>query len=140
MRDETKIAEKERIDAIKAAFKIWFFKKWNELDAQLGKRTTQQELADILAIARPTISHYATGRKVPEGENLEKIAKVFGPEVYDVIGVSRPIPEMPPEYVELFFEIKSAIEKLGVEPESPEAVKIANEILDDFVSRRKESL
>jgi hypothetical protein len=47
---------------------------------------------------------------------------------------------MTSEYLGLFLEIKSSIEKAGVEPESPEAVKIANEILDDFVSRRKESL
>lgn len=124
----------------KAIFTAWFNRGWAGYDIQIGRRTTQQEIADHIGINRSAVAQYTSGRQIPEGENLFKIAQAFGDEVYEILGVSRPTPEMPPEYVELFFEIKSAIEKLGVEPESPEAVKIANEILDDFVSRRKESL
>lgn len=118
-------------------FRAWFNEQWAEWDKRQQRRTTQQELADYLGITRASVAQYARGGQVPNGENLEKIAGVFGSKVYEILGAK---PPMPPEYADLFTRIKSAIEAAGVEPESDDAVKIANDMLDDFVSKRKSSL
>lgn len=74
----------------RAEFRTWFHRKWAEWDAREGVRTTQQELADYLDIARSAVAQYASGRQTPDGENLRKIALKFGLEVYEILGKPRP--------------------------------------------------
>jgi len=44
------------------------------------------------------------GRNIPAGENVDKIAAAFGPEIYDILGLARPDP-----YLD---EIRTAYDKV----------------------------
>jgi transcriptional regulator with XRE-family HTH domain len=80
----------------KENFASWFNKKWAEWDAREGRRTIQQELADYLGISRESVAYYAHGRKFPEGDNLRKIARRFGPEIYEILGIEDGFSQFPP--------------------------------------------
>jgi transcriptional regulator with XRE-family HTH domain len=80
----------------KEKFETWFNKKWAEWDAREGRRTIQQELADYLGISRESVAYYAHGRKFPEGENLRRLARKFGPEVYEILGIEDGFAQFPP--------------------------------------------
>lgn len=43
-----------------------------------GRKLTQQELADMMGITRPTISNYETGRRSPHISELRRFADFFG--------------------------------------------------------------
>lgn len=46
---------------------------------------TQKQLADMLGISQAMVSHYETGRCVPDIETAAKIAKALGCKVDDLI-------------------------------------------------------
>ena len=85
-------------------FTEWINKKFLELQNQRGSRMTVVEFAEIIGIKQQTMSGYLNGESRPGSQkNLEKLAAVFGPEVYEVVGKSStvfnydPISEAPPE-------------------------------------------
>jgi len=45
---------------------------------RIGKKLTQQELADKIKITRATISNYEIGRRTPHLRDLQKFAEAFG--------------------------------------------------------------
>ena len=85
-------------------FQEWFHHRFMEYERQSGFRKTVKEFAEYIGLPQPTISSYLTGINKPGSQkNLEKLAAVFGPEVYEVVGKSStvfhydPISEAPPE-------------------------------------------
>lgn len=46
---------------------------------------TQQQIADYLGIKRENISYYETGNREIPVEHLEKLADLFGVELYDLL-------------------------------------------------------
>lgn len=72
-------------------FQNWFMDKYLDWQKSEGERKTITDFAKFLDIPRPILSHYMNGRNSPSGENVEKIAEKFGPEVYDVLGLARPL-------------------------------------------------
>jgi transcriptional regulator with XRE-family HTH domain len=81
----------------------WLNNCWWNWEKGEGSRKTQQELADYLGIPRTTLSQYLSGKRIPSGENLEKIAIRFGPEVYVLTG------QIPPELkdlIDLYMKLK----------------------------------
>lgn len=51
---------------------------------------TVKQFAEYLGVSQSTVSMWWNEGRVPEGENLMKIATKFGIEVYDILGKPRP--------------------------------------------------
>lgn len=68
--------------------------KYLEWQQKQGGRKTIAEFAAYLGIAQTTASSYMNGVRKPEGEKLQRIAEKLGIEVYDVLGVQRPDPDL----------------------------------------------
>jgi transcriptional regulator with XRE-family HTH domain len=121
-------------------FKQWIWNKFDEWRRGTTRGVT--EYASYLGVNQPTVSAWLKGSYGPRGDSLRKLAKVY-PDVYEVFGESPPLPSsgLPLEFVGevrvLLEEIKLEIERAGIAPESPEAVKISNAILDRWLSKRR---
>ncbi len=70
----------------------WMENKFIDWIAQTGQRHTVTEFAEWLDIARPVVSRYLSGDRIPSGHNVDKIAYRLGPEIYDLLGLQRPDP------------------------------------------------
>jgi transcriptional regulator with XRE-family HTH domain len=68
-------------------------RKYLEWQLQVGRRS-QQEFADYLGVKRPSLTMWMNGDHLPDGKNIDKVAKVLGPEVYDAFGLPRPDPNL----------------------------------------------
>ena len=73
-------------------FSIWMEEKFIRWIAETGQRHTVTEFAEWLDIARPVVSRYLSGDRIPTGKNVDKIAARLGPEIYDLLGLQRPDP------------------------------------------------
>jgi len=72
---------------------------------------TQTELARRLGITRASLSHYETGRRVPDFETISKMADFFGVSVDYIIGrTERPDP--PPEIRQFDNHLELSDEKI----------------------------
>lgn len=49
-----------------------------------------QEFADYLGVSKSTVSTWWNETRIPEGENILKIAMKLGIEVFDVLDIERP--------------------------------------------------
>jgi hypothetical protein len=67
------------------------FLKWQD---QRGRRGRLVQFAKHLGISAPLLSHYLKGIRKPAGATVHKLAKQLGPEVYDVLGLQRPDPQL----------------------------------------------
>ena len=67
------------------------FLKWQD---QRGRRGRLVQFAKHLGISAPLLSHYLKGIRKPSGATVHKLAKQLGPEVYDVLGLQRPDPQL----------------------------------------------
>ena len=72
-------------------FKQFLELKFLEWQSQQGGRKTVAQFAKFLGVGQSTVSMWWNNdERVPEGENLRKIAEKLGIEVYDVLGLPRP--------------------------------------------------
>lgn len=62
--------------------------------AQEGKRKTLDDFADYLDVRRSTLSLWMSGKRSPGPESLRVLSNRLGPEVYDVLGLDRPDPDL----------------------------------------------
>jgi transcriptional regulator with XRE-family HTH domain len=114
-------------------FKKWFARKWAEWDHLRGVRSTQNDLAKYLELSRETISKYVAGSRLPEGDNLKKVARKFGFEVYSLLGIGIPEEFLPPEYTAWIsstsLHLANTIAATNTDPSSDKAKKLAREIV-----------
>ena len=59
-----------------------------------GKRTTIQGFANYLEVSQPLLSIWLKGDTKPSDEKIELLANKLGNEVYDVLGIPRPDPDL----------------------------------------------
>jgi len=52
------------------------------------KNMSQDELADILGMKRTNVSNYESGRTIPPGDVLKRLAEIFGVESDYILGAS----------------------------------------------------
>lgn len=52
----------------------------------------QQELADMVGVARPTVSEWENQKKDPSGERLHKLAEIFKVDELVILGVVPAVP------------------------------------------------
>lgn len=96
-------------------FSHWLFRKYLDWQAELGQRQSVTAFAAYIGVSQPQMAAYLKGDYLPKGENLGKIAAVLGAEIYDVMGMPRPIDRESPM-------IKWALELLD-DPEIVEFMK-----------------
>lgn len=72
----------------------WLENKFIEWIAKTGQRHTVTDFAQWLDISRTVVSRYLSGDRLPSKENIDKIAYRLGPEIYDLLGLQRPDPQL----------------------------------------------
>lgn len=66
--------------------------KFLEWQMENGERKTLYEFANYLGVSHGTISFWINGVKKPSDSNIEKLAEIFGNEIYDALDLPRPNP------------------------------------------------
>jgi transcriptional regulator with XRE-family HTH domain len=60
-----------------------------------GRIKSQREFAEFLGIDSVKLNQYLNSRrKKPDTETVKAIASALGPEIYDVLGLARPDPQL----------------------------------------------
>ncbi|MCL5429720.1 MAG: helix-turn-helix transcriptional regulator [Chloroflexi bacterium] len=67
-------------------FSQWLETQFLMWQATQRRRTTLGEFADFLQISRVSLSQYINGRRLPDDENIAKMAVKLGTEVYELMG------------------------------------------------------
>jgi transcriptional regulator with XRE-family HTH domain len=75
-------------------FPQYLEKKYLEWQQVVGERKTVREFAEYIGVSASSITMWWKGKRTPEGENVQKIANKLGVEVYDVLGLPRPDPDL----------------------------------------------
>ena len=78
-------------NSIVPTFSEYLLSKLQEYEKARGQRTSLDKFAEYLGVSRPLVSYWLKGT-IPSLENIQLLAKKFGPEVYDVVGLPRPNP------------------------------------------------
>jgi len=85
---------------------------WNKRDAIY--------YAEYLGFESSTVNHWISGRNNPSAKSLEKLAQIYGEEIYDLAGKQRPDP--------LYNEWLQVGYKLGKE-QIPQLIQVIAEII-----------
>jgi len=75
-------------------FKQYLEGKFLEWQTKAGTRKTLVEFAKYIGVKQQTLSKWWNTDSKPEGENIRKLADKLGSEVYDVLGLARPDPDL----------------------------------------------
>jgi transcriptional regulator with XRE-family HTH domain len=67
------------------------FLKWQ---TSHGRRKTISEFANHVGVSQPLMSNYLNGTRTPSGENVDKIADVLGDEIYRILELQPPDPNL----------------------------------------------
>ena len=78
----------------KKEFAAWLESKYISWIGEAGKRRTLTDFSKYLGVTQPMLSQWLNGRYVPNTHNISKIAARLGPEVYDLLGLQRPDPDI----------------------------------------------
>jgi Helix-turn-helix. len=74
-----------------SAFSDWITKKYLDWQAEAGKRKTIEEFAAYIGVSRPLLNMWMNGDiPKPGTPNIKLLEKIFGPEIYDALGLPRP--------------------------------------------------
>ncbi len=68
------------------------FRAWRA--AQSGHRAGVTHFARYLGISRDDLNNYLLRGVCPEGERLARIGRALGPEIYDLLDLPRPDPQL----------------------------------------------
>lgn len=75
-------------------FSNWITRQFVEWQANVGKRKTLEEFAAYIGVSRPLLNMWMNGNKKPGRENIKLLAETFGLEIYDVLDMPRPDPDL----------------------------------------------
>ena len=76
-------------------FSQWLEQKFLEWQTAQGERKTIQDFADYLGVKGSVLSHWMNEiRKKPNSESIRQLSSKLGFEVYDVLGLPRPDPDL----------------------------------------------
>lgn len=70
----------------------WLNAKFLEWERTEGKRKTLGQFAEYLGVSRISLSDWLSGKYAPKVQNLGRISEKLGFEIYDVMGMPRPLP------------------------------------------------
>lgn len=73
-------------------FSDWLFDKFSEWEKTSGKRRRSvAEFSRYLGVKQPTLARWIIGDSIPKGDSVNLLADKLGPEVYDQLGLPRPV-------------------------------------------------
>jgi transcriptional regulator with XRE-family HTH domain len=73
----------------------WLEIQYIEWMRERGEVVSQREFAEYLGLDQVQLSHYLNARrKNPDPDAVAKMADKLGPEVYDILGLARPDPQL----------------------------------------------
>ncbi|MBI5964898.1 MAG: helix-turn-helix transcriptional regulator [Chloroflexi bacterium] len=75
-------------------FSIFLERKFLEWQIEIGHRKSQAEFAKLIGVSRAAITMWLNGDHLPDRENAGKLAAYLGPEIYDMLGMPRPDPDL----------------------------------------------
>lgn len=79
----------------KEDFAKWLERKYIDWLREKGEIASQREFAEYIGIEPMNLSNYLNAkRRMPDPDSVMKIAEKLGPEVYDVLGLARPDPQL----------------------------------------------
>jgi transcriptional regulator with XRE-family HTH domain len=106
-------------------FREWMNKKYIEWRGD--SRGTISEFAEYIGVRQPVMSKWMNkGGTMPDASSLAKIASKFGVEVYDVLGLPRPMDSMTSQ--EKYRELLSILDELP-EDRREKVIKYARAVL-----------
>lgn len=76
------------------SFRDWINQKFIEWEKQSGRRRTLNQFADYLGVSRVIVSMWMNGTRTPSRDNASLLAQTFGPEIYDILNLPRPDPDL----------------------------------------------
>ncbi len=79
-----------RYNSCVTTFRQFIEMKFLEWQQKLGSRKTVKQFAEYIGVGQTTVSGWWNDGHEPQGETVTKLAKLFGVEVYDVLGLPRP--------------------------------------------------
>jgi transcriptional regulator with XRE-family HTH domain len=106
---------------IKGKIGEWIWNKY--LEQMESGYKSQAEFARELGIDEKVLNHYINGRRLPTGENIDRLA-TLGYEIYDLLGLVRPDPKTQ-ALLKVFYNsdpetqdaiIEFALRQIGMEP------------------------
>lgn len=94
----------------------------------------QKEIAMEIGVTQPTVSDWVNGKKIPEGKNLQKLAKLLDVDPAVILGYSEP---KPAEEDEDIWEFRERIRRdpdfqllyKAIKKASPEHIRAATAVL-----------
>ena len=105
-----------------------------ERQETLGRRISSKEEAHYIGVTPTTYSSWINGYSYPSGDNLRKIAKRYGNEIYVLVGQEPPsviegLEYFPPKLQSATLEIRETLSKYNISGDSEEAERVVIEIL-----------
>ena len=76
------------------SFQEYLFSKLQDFEKEQGRRISLDSFAGNLGVSRPLVSYWLSGKTKPSAENIRILASKLGPEVYDILGLTRPDPDL----------------------------------------------
>lgn len=107
--------------------------KYLEWQRESGGRKTVLEFANYLGVKQQTVSNWWNGERLPQGENIHKLALKLGMEVYDVLGLDRPDADL--HYVQQQWENLTPEERRAIRQQT-EGYSTKNETKRSPIKRR----
>ena len=105
-------------------------KRYLEWQLKTNSKQSYQSFAKYLGVSYTTMMGWINGVHPPKGENLRKLAKVLGDEIYDVAGEPRPDSELSPKEAAA---LSSALELIrGIDPDTEDGIERIRKIFADF--------
>lgn len=71
-------------------FRQYLELKFLEWQQKSGGRKTVKQFAEYIGVGQTTVSGWWNEGRKPEGDNVMKLARLFGADVYDILGLPRP--------------------------------------------------
>jgi len=126
-----------------ATLKDWLNQKFVEWEKNQGHKQSYYAFARYLEVSQSALSQWMMGSSQPDGEDLPVIAKKLGPEIYEIMGLSRPGAEkqqqmvsavhLPPDIrqhlANAINEADQALRQARIQSDTAEARRITLEIL-----------
>jgi transcriptional regulator with XRE-family HTH domain len=75
-------------------FGHWLTRKFLDLQSQSGHPWTVTEFAGYLECPQSSISRWMQGKSLPDEARTDKIATKLGDEIYDLVDLPRPDPDL----------------------------------------------
>ena len=76
------------------AFTALLLRQMQQWESAQGKRATLQGFADHLQVSQPLLSIWLKGDTKPSSDKVELLAAKLGTEVYEVLGLPKPDPDL----------------------------------------------